>query len=403
MSLQITVDAKDQVRTPAEARVDLAAIRHNVGLIAERASGADIMVAVKADAYGHGLVPCGKAALEAGATRLGTAFVREALALRAGGVTAPILSWLITPGEPLEEAALQGVELSANAPWLLDDIVAAAGRTGRTVRVHLKVDTGMSRGGAPLAEWAALIEAALAARAEGAIEIAGMWSHFACADIPGHPSIGAQLAVFDEALRIADGMGVPSDAIRHIANSAAAFTLPQARYDMVRPGIAAYGLSPIPEMGGFGLRPAMTLVARLAQAKRVAAGSGVSYGHLYVTERETTLALVPLGYADGIMRTATNQAEVLIAGRRRRIAGRVCMDQFVVDAGDDMVSEGDEVILFGPGTRGEATCQEWADSLGTITHEIVTRIGSRVPRVYAGERDQVESARSAPPSRGEQV
>ncbi|WP_067174869.1 alanine racemase [Microtetraspora niveoalba] len=385
MSFPIAVDAKDQVRTPAEARVDLAAIRHNVGLLTRQASGAEVMVAVKADAYGHGLVPCGRAALEGGATRLGVAFIREALALRAEGVTAPILAWLITPDEPLDEALLQGVELSASAPWLIDAIVAAAARTGRTARVHLEVDTGMSRGGAPLAGWSELIDAALAARAEGAVEIAGMWSHFACADIPGHPSIEAQLAVFDEALRVADAMRVPSDAIRHIANSAATFTLPQARYDMVRPGIASYGLSPIPEMGDFGLRPAMTLAARLAQAKRVPAGAGVSYGHLYVTERETTLALVPLGYADGILRGATNRAEVLLAGRRRRIAGRVCMDQFVVDAGDDAVAEGDEVILFGPGTQGEATCQEWADSLGTITHEIVTRIGSRVPRVYAGD------------------
>ncbi|WP_433353074.1 alanine racemase [Microtetraspora malaysiensis] len=403
MSFPIVVDTKDQVRTPAEARVDLAAIRHNVGLLSELAAGADVMVAVKADAYGHGLVPSARAALEGGATRLGTAFVREALALRAEGITAPILAWLITPDEPLDEALLQGVELSASAPWLIDAIVAAAARTGRTARVHLEVDTGMSRGGAPLSAWPALIESALAARAEGAVEIAGMWSHFACADIPGHPATEAQLAAFGEALRIADAMRVPSDAIRHIANSAAAFTLPQARYDMVRPGIASYGLSPIPEMGDFGLRPAMTLVARLAQAKRVPAGSGVSYGHLYVTERETTLALVPLGYADGILRGATNRAEMLLAGHRRRISGRVCMDQFVVDAGDDVVAEGDEAILFGPGTRGEPTCQEWADSLGTITHEIVTRIGSRVPRVYVDERgDRADRAGSAPPSRGGQ-
>jgi alanine racemase len=159
-------------------------------------------------------------------------------------------------------------------------------------------------------------------------------------------------------------------------------TLPEAHYDMVRPGIAVYGLSPVPELGDFGLRPAMTLSARLALVKRVEAGAGVSYGHLYTTERETTLALVPLGYADGVLRGATNRAEVLAAGRRRTVAGRVCMDQFMIDVGDDQVSEGDEVVLFGPGTGGEPTAQEWADSLGTITHEIVTRIGSRVPRVY---------------------
>lgn len=372
--------------TPAEARVDLAAIRHNVRLLAEHAPGAALMAAVKADAYGHGLVPAAQACLEAGATSLGTAFVREALALREAGITAPILAWIITPGEPLDEAAALEVELSASAPWVLTEIAAAAERVGRTVRVHLKVDTGISRGGSGVADWPELVGQALAVQAGGAIEIAGLWSHFACADMPGHPSIESQLEVFDQALRIADKAGVPSTAIRHIANSAATVTLPQARYDMVRPGIALYGLSPIPELGDFGLRPAMTLVARLAQVKRVPAGSGVSYGHLYVTDRETTLGLVPLGYADGILRGATNRAEVLAAGSRRRVAGRVCMDQFVVDVGDDLVSSGDEVILFGPGADGEPTCQEWADSLGTITHEIVTRIGSRVPRVYVGKR-----------------
>ncbi|GAA4568458.1 alanine racemase [Planotetraspora kaengkrachanensis] len=372
--------------TPAEARVDLAAIRHNVGLLAANAPGAAMMAAVKADAYGHGLVPVARACLEAGASRLGTAFVREALALREAGVEAPILSWIITPGEPLDEALLQDVELSASGSWVIDEIAAAAGRTGRTARVHLKVDTGISRGGAPMAEWPALVEKALAVQAGGGIEITGIWSHFACADIPRHPSIDSQISTFDEALAVADKAGVSSTVIRHISNSAATLTVPRARYDMVRTGIALYGLSPVPELGDFGLRPAMTLTARLAQAKRVPAGSGVSYGHLYVTERETTLGLVPLGYADGIMRDATNRAEVLAAGKRRTIAGRVCMDQFMLDLGDDPAAEGDEVIIFGPGDHGEPTCQEWADSLGTITHEIVTRIGSRVPRVHVDGR-----------------
>ncbi|WP_308250212.1 alanine racemase [Sphaerisporangium fuscum] len=369
--------------TPAEARVDLTAFKDNIALLRGHAPGAEMMVAVKADAYGHGLVACGRAALEAGASRLGTAYIREALDLRAAGVTAPVLSWIITPGEPIGDAVAAGVELSAGAPWLIDDIAAAARRTGRTARVHLKIDTGISRGGATPADWPSLVDRALAAQAEGTIEIAGLWSHFACSDIPGHPSITRQLALFDEALLVADKAGVNgSGVVRHIANSAATLTLPQARYDMVRCGIATYGLSPIPEMGDFGLRPAMTLTARVAMVKRVPAGTGVSYGHLYTTERETTLAQIPLGYADGIMRSATNRMEVLVAGRRRTIAGRVCMDQFVLDVEDDPVREGDEVVLFGPGTDGEPTAQEWADSLGTITHEIVTRIGSRVPRVY---------------------
>ncbi|WP_433251582.1 alanine racemase [Streptosporangium sp. CA-135522] len=369
--------------TPAEARVDLSAIRDNVALLRDRAPGAEIMFAVKADGYGHGLVACGRAGLEGGAARLGTAFIREALELRDAGVTAPILSWLIPPGEPLEEAIGRDVELSAATVALVDDIAEAAGRTGKAARVHLKADTGLTRGGATPADWPAVVDRAMARQSDGTIEVVGVWSHFACADIPGHPSIDVQLTAFDDALAVAEKAGAAgSHVIRHIANSAAALTLPQARYDMVRPGIALYGLSPIPELGDFGLRPAMTLVARLALAKRTPAGSGVSYGHLHVTDRETTLGLVPLGYADGILRHATDRVEVLAGGRRRRIVGRVCMDQFVIDMGDDPLTEGDEVILFGDGSRGEPTAQEWADSLGTITHEIVTRIGSRVPRVY---------------------
>ncbi|MDP9863007.1 MULTISPECIES: alanine racemase [Streptosporangium] len=368
---------------PAEARVDLSAIRDNIALLKEHAPGAETMAVVKADGYGHGLVACGRAALEGGATRLGTAYIREALELRAAGITAPILSWIIPPGEPLDQAVAQDVELSAATPALVDEIARTAHRAGRTARVHLKADTGLTRGGAALDEWPALVDRAMARQAEGTVEVAGLWSHFACADIPGHPSVDAQLAVFDEALVIAEKAGAGgSHVLRHIANSAAVLTLPQARYDMIRAGIAVVGLSPVPELGDFGLRPAMTLVARTALAKRVPAGSGVSYGHLYVTDRETTLGLIPLGYADGVLRHATNRAEVLAGGRRRRIAGRVCMDQFVIDMGDDPLEEGDEVILFGDGSQGEPTAQEWADSLGTITHEIVTRIGSRVPRVY---------------------
>ena len=372
--------------TPAEAGVDLAAIRHNLSLLRERAPRAELMAAVKADAYGHGLVPVSRAMLEAGAGRLGTAFIQEALELRAAGVTAPILAWLITPGEPIGEALRADVEVSASDERLLGEIAGAARETGVTARVHLEADTGMTRGGAPLAAWPGLLRKALELRAEGSVEVVGLWSHFACADIPGHPSVEAQIDAFETALKLAEQAGVAgSHVIRHLANSAAVMTLPRAHFDMVRPGIATYGLSPVPELGDFGLRQAMTLVARLALVKRVPEGAGVSYGHLYVTGRETTLGLVPLGYADGVLRHATDRAEVLAGGRRRRVAGRVCMDQFMIDVGDDPLRAGEEVVLFGPGDQGEPTAQEWADSLGTITHEIVTRIGSRVPRVYEGQ------------------
>ncbi|WP_214327021.1 alanine racemase [Nonomuraea sediminis] len=371
--------------TPSQARIDLDAIRHNVALLKEHAAGAELMGAVKADAYGHGLVPASRAVLEGGASRLGTAYIREGLALRAAGITAPVLSWIVTPGEPIDEALEADLELSAPDARLLDEIAAAARRTGRTARMHLEADTGMSRGGSPLAAWPGLLSRALELQAEGAVEIVGLWSHFACADIPGHPSIDAQIDAFDQALKLAEQAGAAgSHVIRHLANSAAIVTLPRTRYDLVRPGIAMYGLSPIPELGDFGLHQAMTLVARIALAKRVPEGSGVSYGHLHHCERETTLGLVPLGYADGIVRHASGKVEVLAGGKRRAIVGRVCMDQFMIDVGDDPLAAGDEVVLFGPGKTGESTLQEWADNLGTITHEIVTRIGARVPRVYKG-------------------
>jgi len=238
--------------------------------------------------------------------------------------------------------------------------------------VHLKADTGLSRGGS--VEFPDLVEAALKSEAN----VAGVWSHLACADERGHPSIARQLSAFEEALEVAAPL---KPRLRHLANSAATLTLPEARYDLVRPGIAVYGLTPIPDEP-FGLRPAMTLRARVAMTKRVPGGTGVSYGHRYVTPRDTTLALVPVGYGDGVPRAATNKAQVLVGGARRWVSGTVCMDQFVVDVGDDEVAAGDEVVLFGPGDRGEPTATEWAAALGTISYEIVTRIGQRVPRRY---------------------
>jgi alanine racemase len=212
------------------------------------------------------------------------------------------------------------------------------------------------------------------------VRAVGVWSHLAYADEPGHPTIGKQLAAFGAALEVASRAGVEPQ-LRHIANSAATLTLPAAHFDLVRPGIAVYGLSPIAGQG-YGLVPAMTLRAEAAGVKRVRAGEGVSYGHEYTTARETTLVLVPLGYADGVPRHAGNKAPVSVNGSRFQIAGRVCMDQFVVDVGDLDVSAGDPVVLFGSGASGEPTAHDWADASGTIHYEIVTRIGPRVERVY---------------------
>lgn len=347
------------------------------------------MAMVKAEAYGHGLVPAARAALAGGATRLGVAKLAEAMELRAAGVRPPVLVCLGVPGEPYGQGIEAGVELAAGTVWLVDEIAQAAVHAGRPARVHLKADTGMSRGGAGPDTWPGVVDAALAAQAEGHIQVVGLMSHLACADEPGHPAIARQIAVFEEAVSHAEKAGLRPQ-IRHLANSAALLTLPEARYDLVRPGIAIYGLTPVPSAGTFGLRPAMTLSADIALVKRVPRGSGVSYGHTYTTDRETTLALVPAGYGDGVPRHGSNLLEVFAAGRRRRIAGRVCMDQFVIDMGDDLIEAGDEVVLFGPGERGEPTAQDWADALGTISYEIVTRIGARVPRVYEGAALHVE-------------
>ncbi|HEY8454319.1 MAG TPA: alanine racemase [Actinopolymorphaceae bacterium] len=371
----------------AEAIVDLAAIRHNVAALRERAKSAAVMAVVKADGYGHGLVASARAAVAGGATWLGVANVEEALALRAAGLTSPrILSWLAAPGERWSDALAAGVDVAAYSTAQLAEIAEAAASRGTTARVHLKVDTGLSRGGAAARDWPALVDAALSAQADGTVTITGIWSHFACADEPGHPSIQRQLAAFADALAFAERAGARPE-VRHLANSAGLLAVPESRYDLVRPGIAVYGLSPVRGLSDAdaGLVPAMTLRARLALVKRVPAGAGVSYGHRYVTARETTLGLVPLGYADGVPRAASNVGPVLVGGRRRRIAGTVCMDQFVLDLGDDPGAAGDEVVLFGPGTSGEPTAHDWAEATGTISYEIVTRIGSRVPRRYEGE------------------
>ena len=370
-----------------EARIDLGAIRGNVQSLRARAGDAALMAVVKADAYGHGLVPSARAARAGGAEWLGVALVQEALALRAAGDTGRVLAWLYGPGEPrLADAVRADVDLNASAVWAVEEIAAAAREAGRVARVHLKADTGLSRGGATPSDWPALLEAALKAQSEGLLEVVGVWTHLAYADVPDHPTVDSQLEVFRAAVASAEQAGARLE-VRHAANSAATLTRPDSYFDLVRPGIAVYGISPVPDLGGpaaYGLRPAMTLTARLALVKRIPVGSGVSYGHEYVTSRDTTVGLVPLGYADGIPRHAGNTGPVLAAGRLRAVAGRVCMDQFVLDLGDDQAAAGDEVVLFGPGDSGEPSAEDWAVAAGTIAYEIVTRLGSRVERTWVG-------------------
>lgn len=376
---------------PARAVVDLRAIRANVRSLADHAPTAQVMAVVKADGYGHGLVPVARAALAGGATWLGVAQTDEALALRAAGIRTRILSWLYSPSAPLRELIEADVDLSVAAPWALAAVVAAARECGRTARIHLKVDTGLGRNGMLPPVFADVLDDALKAQAEGAVAVVGVWSHFAFADEPAHPTVLAQADVFADVVALAQSRGADLE-VRHLANSAATLTNPAVHYDLVRPGIAVYGLSPVPAVGGpqaYGLVPAMTLEAELVSVKRVPAGQGVSYGHAHVTERATTLGVVPLGYADGIPRHASGApparpgAPVRVGGRSLAIAGRVCMDQFVVDLGPgaDEVA-GDRVELFGAGVDGGPTAQDWAQAADTINYEIVTRLGARIPRVY---------------------
>ncbi|MFJ7771774.1 alanine racemase [Streptomyces sp. NPDC097107] len=375
----------------ARAEIDLAALRANVRALRERAPGAALMAVVKADAYGHGAIPCARAAVAAGATWLGTATPQEALALRAeAGLPddVRIMCWLWTPGGPWREAVEADLDVSVSGMWALDEVTEAARRAGLPARVQLKADTGLGRGGCqPGEDWEELVREALRAESEGLLRVTGLWSHFACADEPGHPSITAQLNRFREMTAYAEQQGVRPD-VRHIANSPATLTLPEAHFDLVRPGIAMYGVSPSPEIGtpaDFGLRPVMTLAASLALVKQVPGGHGVSYGHHYTTPGGTTLGLVPLGYADGVPRHASSTGPVLVDGKWRTVAGRIAMDQFVVDLGGDRPAPGTEAVLFGPGDRGEPTAEDWAQAAGTIGYEIVTRIGSRVPRVHLNE------------------
>ncbi|MHC0433838.1 alanine racemase [Streptomyces sp. O3] len=369
------------------AEIDLAALRANVRTLRARAPRAEFMAVVKADAYGHGMLPCARAALQGGASWLGTATPEEALALRAGGIgpdQARVLCWLWTPGGPWREAIEADVDVAVSGMWALREVTDAARAAGRTARVQLKVDTGLGRNGCQPADWPELVEAALKAEADGTVRVSGIWSHFACADEPGHPSIDRQAVCFERALAYAEAAGLRPE-VRHIANSPATLTLPDTHYDLVRPGIAMYGVSPSPEVGtpeDFGLRPVMTLVASLALVKHVPAGHGVSYGHHFVTSGDTTLGLVPAGYGDGLPRHASGRGPVLVGGKWRTAAGRIAMDQFVVDLGGDEPPVGEQVVLFGDGGRGAPTAEDWARAADTIAYEIVTRIGSRVPRVY---------------------
>lgn len=379
-------DMRDQAEVEsAEIVVDLDAFRRNCALLRETVAPAQMMAVVKADAYGHGLVPVARAAREAGVPWLGVARVAEALELRARGDTGRLLAWLDLPGHvDYAEAVRQDVDMTAYSRRELRLIAGAGRQVGRPARVQLKVDTGLSRGGCPMVDWPALVAEARRLEDDGELHVTGIWSHFACSDEPEHPANDAQQDAFGRALAVAEDAGLHPE-LRHLANSAAAVLRPSSRFDLVRLGLLCYGLDPAPGLlPDLGITPVMTVQTPLAMAKPIPAGAGVSYGHTWVAPHPTTVGLVPAGYAEGVPRHASSRAEVLVAGRRRPVRGRICMDQFVVDLDGDLPEPGSRVLLFGPGSAGEPTAQEWAEACGTISYEIVTRIGGRMTRRYVG-------------------
>ncbi len=385
-----------------QAIIDLSAIAKNIRHLREICAPAKFMAVVKADAYGHGAIQVARTAVEAGASWLGTAHVSEALALRAAGLDAPILSWLHTPDTDFVAAVAQEIDLGCSG-WELEHIVAAARVLQRPARIHLKIDTGLGRNGCSPREWPDLVAAALAHQAEGVLRVVGVFSHLAVADEPERPETDEQLENFRAAIAVLEAAGAQLE-VRHIANTPATLTRPDTHFDMVRVGLGLYGLSPFGDLSSaeLGLEPAMTLQTQIALCKDVPAGQGVSYGLNYLTEEATTLGLVPLGYADGIPRIATG-GPVRVNGVTYPVVGRIAMDQMVIDLGPGARARftdaavpgsalGATAVLFGNGDDGGPVVEQWAAAAGTINYEVVTRISPRVPRTYVGRTPTADVA-----------
>lgn len=361
--------------------VDLAAIAANIHKLQEQA-GVPIMGVVKADAYGHGLLPISRTAIKAGVSWLGVALLEEALTLRSAGITVPILAWLVPPGSNYLSAIEADIDIAVPSIAIFQEICLAGKDSTKRPRIHIEVDTGMTRGGF-LYEWESFLER-LAICAEE-VDVIGLFSHFARADEPGEVQNSLQLKRFVEMSDDLNRIGIEPP-IHHLSNSAATLVDARSHFDLVRVGIAMYGLTPDLEHLGtsqsLGLSPAMTLRAKIHLIKEVLANTPVGYGGVASTTHDTKLAVIAIGYADGIPRLA-HGAGVFIDGRRAPIIGRVSMDQLVVDLGADSMAEaGDWVTVFGPGDQGEFTADDWGKASQSINYEIVTRIGPRVPRSY---------------------
>ena len=371
---------------PTWAEIDLDAIAANVTALKGQASAPQLMAVVKADGYGHGAVPSAKAALAGGADWLAVALVEEGEQLRAAGITAPILLLTEPPVAYVQRLLAAGLTPTVYSPDFTEAVDAEV-RTSRSepVAVHLKLDTGMRRVGVPQADWDDALRRLRDARG---LRVGAIWSHFAVADEPHHPFITHQAQEFDRGLELARSMGVEFD-LAHLCNSAGTVHLHDHHYDMVRPGLAVYGLEPAPGLAGdIPLRPALSWLTRLSLVKHLAEGEAVSYGLRWTADRPTTLGTVPAGYADGVTRALSNRGEVVVRGRRIPIAGTVCMDQFVVNGGDGELAAGDDVCLIGRQGDAAVTADDWANWLDTINYEIVCGVGRRVPRVYVGTAGQ---------------
>ena len=402
---------------PSSAAVDLAAIRHNLGVLRAAAPGALQLATVKANAYGHGLLPVARAALDGGADWLGVAQLAEAFTLRRGldeaGIAradAPILAWISTSSSDFAAAIEADIDLSVSWTWVLADICAAAREAGRPARVHVKIDTGMSRAGSTLADLPALASALRMAADDGLVDVVGAWSHMSRADDPseaGNASTASHVRIFEEGLAILADAGI-TPRIRHLSATSGILWHPEAHYDMVRAGIGLYGLSPDPAVATseqLGLIPALELRAPLTSVKVIEEGTPASYGGTWVAPTRRWIGLVPLGYGDGILRAASNRARVVVHTAsgpfNAPLIGRVCMDQFMVDLGPAEGSPGtptarsgqapavpgDIATLFGSGEYGEALADDWAQAAGTINYEIVTHLGAHIPRIYRDGAD----------------
>ena len=399
---------------PSCAAVDLAAITHNLSVLRAAAPGALQLATVKANAYGHGLVPVALAALDGGADWLGVAQLAEAFTLRRGldeaGVPradAPLLAWISTSSSDFAAAIEADIDVSVSWTWVLADICAAARAVGRPARVHVKIDTGMSRAGSTLADLPALASALRMATDDGLVDVVGAWSHMSRADDPseaGNASTASHVRIFEEGLAILADAGI-TPRIRHLAATSGILWHPEAHYDMVRAGIGLYGLSPDPAVATseqLGLIPALELRAPLTSVKVIEDGTPVSYGGTWVAPTRRWIGLVPLGYGDGILRAVSNKARVVVhtasGPLNAPLIGRVCMDQFMVDlgpaqaspgtptarSGDAPAAPGDIAILFGSGAGGDALADDWAEAASTINYEIVTHLGTHIPRTYRG-------------------